>query len=99
MVSGANSTSITGPMTRTTRPVPPSCVGDFSSAVAVIGHFPSLSVSLGEGFSATHDLHDFLGDLRLSRGVCVPGEGLDQLVSVVAGGLHCTLPSCLLRCG
>src|SRR6188472_4013951 len=88
--SGANSTSTTGPMTRTTRPVPPS-VGPsvwVFSMVAVMC-FCSLSCR-GQRLGATHDLHDFLRDLCLARGVGGAGVALHQLVRVVTGGLHRT---------
>src|SRR3954447_19039473 len=97
MLSGANSTSTTGPMTRTTRPVPPPlCVEVPSSTVAVILHSHSLFASFCQGFGAADDLHDFLRDLCLAGRVCVPGERLDQLVRVVTGRLHRPLACGLL---
>src|SRR3954466_8363352 len=96
MSSGPNSTSTTGPITRTTRPVPPCAVDDCSVAVAVMRHSLSVLSFLGQGFGAADDFHDFLGDLRLPGGVGVTGELLDELVRVVGGRLHRPLPGGLL---
>src|SRR6266571_7870068 len=92
--SGANSTSITGPMTRTIRPVP-CCVSCPTATVAMFVSAPGLL----EGFRASDDLHDLLGDLRLPRLVVLPGELLDQLLGVVGGGAHRLLPGGVLGGG
>src|SRR3712207_5629309 len=104
IASRGNSTSTTGPVTRTTRPAP-ACVCEVveRSSVTVIC---AVSCSCGlsrearkwggsvvragghEGVGAADDLADLLGDLRLAGLVGLPGEVLGQLLGVVGRGLH-----------
>src|SRR5919201_6310107 len=74
--SGGNSTSTTGPITRTTRP------SGCSSAISL------LQARAGEGLRPADDLHDLGGDLVLPGAVRLPGQDLHQLLGVVGRGLH-----------
>src|SRR5438093_12320545 len=70
---GGNSTSTTGPITRTTRPFAcPSCC-------AIASSLPGP----GERFRAADDLQDLCRDLVLSGPVGLAGQDLDELVRVV----------------
>src|SRR5512132_1322076 len=92
--SGANSTSTTGPMIRTTRPVaPPLRPVSRSYATVAIGYSAPGCL---EGFRAPDDLHDLLGDLGLPRLVVLAGQVLDQLRGVVGGGFHRPAPGRVL---
>src|SRR4051794_1538940 len=87
MVCRPNSTSTTGPITRTTRPVAllaAPCSSVFSSTAVI----SLITPCCGEGIGTTDDLADFLGDLRLTSLVRQPGVGPDQVRRVVARRLH-----------
>src|SRR5690242_11041888 len=93
--------STTGPVTRATRPTPPSVAStacDFLVAVAMVS-LPVVLLSRTEGVSAAHDLGNLLGDLRLARVVRKAGVVADELVGVVARRLHRLLRGGLLRGG
>src|SRR6476659_10062922 len=107
--SGGNSTSTTGPITRTTRPaglVPfPFSFAMSALSSSLVERLAGQHVALGRGgggrqrLRATHDLRDLRGDLRLAGLVGDPRVGLDQLVRVVGGRLHGPLPGRVLRRG
>src|ERR1700712_896745 len=93
--------STTGPVTRAMRPTPPGCaVEAWASAVAVV---MIRSLSLGrllcraERVRAADDLGDLLGDLRLTGVVRKTRVVGDELVGVVARGLHRLLRGRVLR--
>src|SRR5215470_15260873 len=77
--SRGNSTSTTGPITRTTRPV--------AFLVAAVMSLIT-SCGCGECVGAADDLADLLGDLGLAGLVHLAGEASDQLVGVVGRRLH-----------
>src|SRR3954471_15461834 len=88
---GGNSTSTTGPITRTTRPS--AC--PFCSAIGLT--LPSVARGRRQRFGAAHDLHDLGRDLVLTRAVGLPRQDLQQLVRVVGGRLHRTPARRVLR--
>src|SRR5690606_3076291 len=96
-----NSTSTTGPITRTTRPLA-ALVRLESSRVtaAVISRFSScVSVAFRagrQGIHAADDFADFLRDVGLPQRVGLPGQGTRQFIGVVGGRLHCGAPSRML---
>src|SRR5438874_4971886 len=77
--SGGNSASITGPITRTTRPSGNAPLPLPLSAI----RSSAPRRRLLERFGSADDLHDLLGDLGLAGLVGLPGQDLDQLVRVV----------------
>src|SRR6266540_411827 len=90
-----NSMSTTGPITRTTRPLPfPS-----SSAISLIPSRSSRLVAGGraERLGRAHDVHDLRGDLGLTGLVRHPSQHLGQLLRVLGGGLHGPSPVRVLR--
>src|ERR1700761_8064033 len=93
MLLRPNSTSTTGPITRTTRPV---LVLVSFSIKAVMSLFASCR---SEGVGAADDLADFLGDLGLASLVRQSGVSPDQFGGVVAGRLHRPPPGGRLRGG
>src|SRR4026209_1975362 len=76
---GGNSTSTTGPITRSTRPS--AC--PFVSAIRL-----PLQGRRGESLRAAHDLQDLGRDLILTRPVRLARQDLQQFVRVVRRGLH-----------
>src|SRR6266545_1022486 len=95
--SSGNSTSTTGPITRTTRPLP------FPSSSA-ISSIPSRSSQLVAGsrtqrLGRAHDVHDLRGDLGLARLVGHACQHLGQLLRVLGRGLHGPSPVRVLRSG
>src|SRR6266545_422838 len=90
-----NSMSTTGPITRTTRPLPfPS-----SSAISSIPSRSSRLVAGGraERLGRAHDVHDLRGDLGLTGLVRHARQHLGQLLRVLGGGLHGPPPVHVLR--
>src|SRR4051794_25053946 len=114
IASRGNSTSTTGPVTRTTRPAAVVCELVERSSVTVIS---SALLPLGLGGSccgtcgsvagvrqdqrvgAADDLADLLGDLGLAGLVGLPGEVLRELFGVVRRGLHRPAPGSGFRGG
>src|SRR3954468_4291013 len=88
---GGNSTSTTGPITRTTRPS--AC--PFCSAIGQT--LPSVARGRRQRFGAAHDLHDLGRDLVLTRAVGLPRQDLQQLIRVVGRRLHRAPPRGVLR--
>src|SRR6476646_11001664 len=86
---GGNSTSTTGPITRTTRPS--AC--PFCSAIGLA------LLSGRQRLGAAHDLHDLGRDLILTRPVGLARQNLQQIVRVVGRGLHRTPARRVLRRG
>src|SRR5271155_3399611 len=97
-----NSTSTTGPVIRTTRPLVSVLLEffDFSVCLVVAAISSSLLMGLfsgiGERVCATDDFADFLGDLGLPFTVGLESQGFDEIVGVVARRLHCPLTRCQL---
>src|SRR3954467_12679401 len=112
IASRGNSTSTTGPVTRTTRPLA-APVGGVEGRSSVTVMCPALVPGGGsvrgkrsvvgagrhEGVGAADDLADLLGDLGLAGLVGLPREVLRKLLGVVGGRLHRTSPRCRLRGG
>src|SRR5918999_2075972 len=104
--SGENSTSTTGPITRTIRPFdrsfPPSLRPASplpSLAIVLITPPPSRSL-LGrrlQRLGAADDLADLRGDLALPGLVGHSGQDLDQVLRVLGRGLHRPPPGRVLR--
>src|SRR5438132_2634068 len=88
---GGNSTSTTGPITRTTLPF--AC--PFCSAIGPL----LLSRCLPECLGTADDLRDLRRDLRLALLVRDAAQHLDQLVRVVGRRLHRPAPGRALRRG
>src|SRR3954467_4140452 len=102
IASRGNSTSTTGPVTRTTRPAPVVSWVDGRASVTVIcaALLPSglgggtrlwgsvAGVGGDESVGAADDLADLLGDLGLAGLVGLPGQVLLQFLGVVRRGLH-----------
>src|SRR3712207_2500628 len=101
IASRGNSTSTTGPVTRTTRPAAVVCevVGRSSVTVICTALLPLGLRWSGKGGSvvgtgrdqrvgSADDLADLLGDLGLTSLVGLPGQVLGQLLGVVGGRLH-----------
>src|ERR671916_3112972 len=82
-----NSTSTTGPVTCTTRPMAASgtesSVVDFSAVLMSV-----ITPHGGQRLGATDDLADLLGDLSLAGPVGLTSEVFNQLGCVVGGSLH-----------
>src|SRR6478735_2085345 len=101
--SCGNSMSTTGPVTRAMRPTPAGCaVEAWASAVAVVMIVISLvgrSFGRAQRVRAADDLGDLLSDLRLTGVVRKTRVVGDELVGVVARGLHRLLRCCVLGRG
>src|SRR3954452_16662236 len=113
IASRGNSTSTTGPVTRTTRPLAPwVCEVVGRSSVRVIcavllpcgavlwvdrGSGSVVGAGRHEGVGAADDLADLLGDLGLAGLVGLPREVLRKLLGVVGGRLHRPAPRRRLR--
>src|SRR5919106_3191083 len=104
--SGENSTSTTGPITRTIRPFdrsfpPPLPVASLLSSLAIALTTPPTNRSLFrrrlQRLGAADDLADLGGDLALPGLVGHPGEDLDQVLRVLGRGLHRPPPGRVLR--
>src|ERR1700728_4450743 len=91
--SAGNSTSTTGPMTRTTRPVPSDVAasGVFSSVVVMACSLTPCG-RLCQRVSAPDDLADFLGDLGLPGLVSLQRKLVQQVIGIVRRRLHGPAP-------
>src|SRR5215472_3283214 len=85
MDSGSNSTSSTGPITCTTRPVAFLSTFDFLGAALDFVAIGFLSV---ECFGTADDFGELLRDLALPRPVIRPLEDVEHLTGVIGRVLH-----------
>src|SRR5690349_15184072 len=95
IASCGNSTSTTGPVTRATRPT--TAVSVFSAVRLMASSLSCGLFARRQSVGAADDLGDLLRDLGLASIVAQAGVVGDELVGVVAGGLHRLLRRGVLR--